>query len=170
MREALGVATSTHEKEVEMPPHMAEGSVRILINNSTVGQKAICLHLPSMFNDCLTRHPCWWNFVNRNSLSILTWKSGGTTAIRLGAAAPMKADKAASRCFTRLSLVYSGTQLGPGVNWSGGHSVRRLSKEDQQPMICYDLQLLSLPGCGSGSEPFRGVDVLLRGCSSSLQP
>ena len=36
-REAPGVAASTHEKEVEMPPHIAEGSVKVLINNSTVG-------------------------------------------------------------------------------------------------------------------------------------
>ena len=43
MREALGVATSTHKKEVKMPPHMAEGSVRVLINNSTVGTEG---HLP----------------------------------------------------------------------------------------------------------------------------
>ena len=44
MGEALGVATSTHEKEVKMPPHMAEGSVRVLINNSAVGTEG---HLPS---------------------------------------------------------------------------------------------------------------------------
>ena len=44
VREALGVATSTHEKEVEMPSHMAEGSVRVLVNNSAVGTEG---HLPS---------------------------------------------------------------------------------------------------------------------------
>ena len=43
MREALGVATSTHEKEVKVSPHMAEGNVRVLINNSTVGAEG---HLP----------------------------------------------------------------------------------------------------------------------------
>ena len=37
MRKALGVATSTHEKEVEMLPHMAEGSVGILIDDPTIG-------------------------------------------------------------------------------------------------------------------------------------
>ena len=37
MRKALGVATSTHKKEVEVLPHMAEGSVGILVNNPTVG-------------------------------------------------------------------------------------------------------------------------------------
>ena len=54
-------------------------------------------------------------------------KSGGTTAIRLGAPAPEKVDKAAGRCFARLSLVYSRTHLGPGVNLLGGHSARRPS-------------------------------------------
>ena len=36
MREALGVATSTNKKEVEVLPHMAEGGLRVLIDNSTV--------------------------------------------------------------------------------------------------------------------------------------
>ena len=44
MREAPGVAASTHEKEVKMPPHMAEGSVGVLINNSAVGTEG---QLPS---------------------------------------------------------------------------------------------------------------------------
>ena len=43
VREALGMATSTHEKEVQVPPHMAEGSVGVLINNPTVGTEG---HLP----------------------------------------------------------------------------------------------------------------------------
>ena len=34
---ALAVAASAHEKEVEVLPHMAEGSVGILVNNPTVG-------------------------------------------------------------------------------------------------------------------------------------
>ena len=36
MREVLGVATSTNKKEVEVFPHMAEGGLRVLIDNSTV--------------------------------------------------------------------------------------------------------------------------------------
>ena len=36
MREALGVATSTIKKEVEVFPHVAEGSLGVLIDNSTV--------------------------------------------------------------------------------------------------------------------------------------
>ena len=51
VREALGVATSTHEKEVKVPPHMAEGSVGVLINNSAVGTER---HLPS---PSLNGHP-----------------------------------------------------------------------------------------------------------------
>ena len=37
MRKALGVATSAHEKEVKMLPHMAEGSVGILIDDPAIG-------------------------------------------------------------------------------------------------------------------------------------
>ena len=36
VREAPGVAASAHEKEVEMPLHMAEGSVTVFVNNSAV--------------------------------------------------------------------------------------------------------------------------------------
>ena len=36
MREALRVATSTKKKEVEVLPHMAEGGLGVLIDNSTV--------------------------------------------------------------------------------------------------------------------------------------
>ena len=36
MREALGVATSTNKKEVKVLPHMAEGGLGVLIDNSTV--------------------------------------------------------------------------------------------------------------------------------------
>ena len=45
MREAPGMAASTHKKEVEMPLHMAEGSVGVLINNSAVGTEG---QLPSL--------------------------------------------------------------------------------------------------------------------------
>ena len=36
MRKALGVATSTNKREVEVPPHVAEGGLGVLIDNSTV--------------------------------------------------------------------------------------------------------------------------------------
>ena len=39
IEEALGVATSTNKKEVEVFPHMAESSVRVLIDSSTVWTK-----------------------------------------------------------------------------------------------------------------------------------
>ena len=39
IEEALGVATSRNKKEVEVFPHVAESSVRVLINNSTVWTK-----------------------------------------------------------------------------------------------------------------------------------
>ena len=36
MREALGITTSTNKEEVEVFPHMAKGSVGVLIDNPTV--------------------------------------------------------------------------------------------------------------------------------------
>ena len=45
VRKALGVATSAHEKEVKMPPHMAEGSVSILVNDPAIGTEG---QLPSL--------------------------------------------------------------------------------------------------------------------------
>ena len=36
MREALGVTTSTNKEEVEVFPHVAKGSLGVLIDNSTV--------------------------------------------------------------------------------------------------------------------------------------
>ena len=45
VREAPGVAGSAHEKEVKMPPHMAEGSVGVLVNNSAVWTEG---QLPSL--------------------------------------------------------------------------------------------------------------------------
>ena len=48
MRKALGVATSTHEKEVEVLPHMAEGSVSILVDDPAIGTEG---QLPSLALD-----------------------------------------------------------------------------------------------------------------------
>ena len=45
VRKAPSVAASTHEKKVEMPSHMAEGCVGVLVNNSTVGTEG---KLPSL--------------------------------------------------------------------------------------------------------------------------
>ena len=93
-----------------------------------------------------------------------TWKSRGTTAIKLGGPAFTKVDRAAGRCFSKLSLVYKGTQSVSAL------SKEALFPEDGQPMICYYLRWFQLSCCSLGYKPCRGVDVLFRGCSSSLQP
>ena len=36
MREALGITTSTNKEEVKVFPHVAKGSLGVLIDNSTV--------------------------------------------------------------------------------------------------------------------------------------
>ena len=101
-----------------MFPHVAEGALRVLIDNSTVWTEGQCLHLPLMLIDRLTRHSCQWKFVNRNSLSVPTWNSGGTMAVKLGGPALTEVDRAAGRCFSRPSGVYKGTQSTAAVNWS----------------------------------------------------
>ena len=69
---------------------------------------------------------------------------------------------------------FFGVQWDPA--WPRGKFVRRalseeaLLLENWQPMICYDLWWLSLPGHGLWSVPLGGVDVLLRWGSPSLQP
>ena len=50
-------------------------------------------------------------------------------AVKLGGPAFGKADRAMGRCFTKLSLVYKGTQSGSLANWSGGHSASRPSSQ-----------------------------------------
>ena len=85
MREALGVATSTNKKEVEVSPHMAESGLRVLIDNSAVWaeghlpvlatnanqlpplapmlvevcQQELCAHMEIwMYYSCKARRPC----------------------------------------------------------------------------------------------------------------
>ena len=91
------------------------------------GQKASCLHFPSMINDCLTRHSCRWKFDNRNSLSVPTWHSGDTTAVNWGAPVLTKVDRAMGRYLLKPSQVYRGTQSAVVVNWSREHSTKRHS-------------------------------------------
>ena len=116
MREALGVATSANKKEVEV-------WLRVVSEFSLItpqyGQKASCLHLQPMLIDCLTRYPCRWKFVNRNSLSVPRRNSGDTMAVKLGGPVLTKADRVAERCFSKPSRVYKGTQSTAAVNWSG---------------------------------------------------
>ena len=137
------------------------------------GQKAICLHFPSMLIDCLPRHPCWWKFVSRNSWSVPTQKSRGTMAIKLGGPAFTKVDRAAGRCFSKLSLVCKGTQSVSALNWSGGHSARRPSswrmgnqwsvitsggsdsQAAAQGMNCSEVLMSSLEGIVPASNPMR---------------
>ena len=90
-------------------------------------QKASCLHLPPMLIDCITRHPCRWKFVSRNSRSMPMCIIRGTTAVKLGGSVVTKVDKATGRCFCRISGVYKGTQSAAVVNWLGGHYARRPS-------------------------------------------
>ena len=73
------------------------------------------------------RHPCQWKFDNRNSLSVPTWHSGGTTAVNRGASVLAKEDRAMGRYLSKPSLVYRGTQSTVAVNWSREHSTRRPS-------------------------------------------
>ena len=75
------------------------------------------------------RHPCWWKFNNRNSLSVPTWHSGGTTAVNRGAPVLTKEDRAMGRYLSKPSQVYRGTQSAIAVNWSGEHSTRRPSSQ-----------------------------------------
>ena len=78
-------------------------------------------------NDCLTRHSCQWKFNERNSLSVPTWNSGGTKAVKLGAPWLVKEDSTVGRYFCKPLRVYKGTQSAGVVNWSRGHSTRRPS-------------------------------------------
>ena len=73
------------------------------------------------------RHSCRWKFDNRNSLSVPTWNSGGTTAVKLGVPWLVKEDRATRKYFCKPLQVYKGTQSAIAVNWSGGHSTRRPS-------------------------------------------
>ena len=93
------------------------------------GQKASCLCLPPMVNNCLMRHLCRWKFNNRNSLSVPTWHSRGTTAVNRGAPVLTKEDRAMERYLSKPSQVYRGTQSAVVVNWSGEHSTRRPSSQ-----------------------------------------
>ena len=71
------------------------------------------------------RHPCRWKFNNRNSLSVPTQHSGGTTAVNQGTPVLAKEDRAMERYLSKPSQVYRGTQSAVAVNWSREHSTRR---------------------------------------------
>ena len=107
-----------------MLPHMAEGRVGVLVDNSTVQTEGELPAPPLEVERCLMRHPCWWKLHSKNSLSVPTWTSGGATAIRLGTPWLGKADSAVGRYFWSPSRVYRGIQSAVGVNCSSGHSTR----------------------------------------------
>ena len=73
------------------------------------------------------RHLCRWKFDNRNSLSVPTQNSRGTTTVKLGMPWFIKKDSTTRRYFCKPSQVYKGTQSAIAVNWSRGHSIRRPS-------------------------------------------
>ena len=119
MREALEVATSTNKKEVEVLSHVAEGGLGVLIDNPTVWTEGQLPAPPTNANRLPHQSLMLWKFVKRNSLSVPTQNSGGTTAVKLGGPVFTKVDRAAGRCFSRPSGVYKGTQSATAVNWSG---------------------------------------------------
>ena len=128
IEEALGVATSTDKKRRSRCFLMWLRAVsKFSLITPQYGQKASCLCLPPIVNDCLKRHPCQWKFINRNSLSVPTRHSGGTTAVNRGGPVLTKEDRATGRYLSKPSQVYRGTQSAVAVNWSRGHSTRRPS-------------------------------------------
>ena len=127
IEEALQVTTSADKMEVKVLPQWLRAVLEFSLITPQYGQKASCLHLPPMVNDCLMRHPCQWKFDNRNSLSMPTWHSRGTTAVNRGTHVLAKEDRAMGRYLSKPSRVYRGTQSAVAVNWSREHSTRRPS-------------------------------------------
>ena len=84
-----------------MLPHVAKSSVGVLIDNSAVWTKGQ-LPVPST-KVKLMRHLCRWKFNNRNSLSVPTRHSGGTTAVNWGTPVLTKEDRAVGRYLCKLS-------------------------------------------------------------------
>ena len=118
MREALGVATSTNKKEVKVLPHMAEGSLRVLIDNSTIWAEG---QLPALCTNAnrLPHQTLMLVEVCQEELPIRAHMAGGTTAVKLGDPMVTRVDRATRRCLHRLSGVYKGTQSTAAVNLSG---------------------------------------------------
>ena len=170
VREALGMAASTHKKEVKMPLHMAEGSVGVLVNNSTVGTEG---HLPSpALNVQRLPHQAPMSVeVHQQELPVHTsLEIRRHYSHQAGCSCTQEGRQSRQQV---LHEAFLGVQQDPARPW--GKLVRRALREEAlllenwQPMICYDLWLLSLSDCGSWSEPLGGVDVLLRWGSPSLQ-
>ena len=101
--ETLRVATSTDELEAKVLPHVAKSHVGVLINNSAVGTEGELPAPPSNVKQLPHKAPCQWKFDNRNSLSVPTRNSGGTTAVKLGAPWLVKEDSTTGRYFWKPS-------------------------------------------------------------------
>ena len=163
VRKAPGVAASTHEKEVKMPLHMAEGSVGVLVNNSTVGTEGQ-LPLLALNVQQLPRQAPMLVEARQQELPVCTdLELRRHYSHQAGHSCTQEGRQC---CQQVLHEAFFGVQQDPAG--PQGKFVRRVLREEalllenRQPMICYDLWWLSLPGCGSWSEPLGGVDVLLR--------
>ena len=103
IEEASGETTSTDKLEVEMLPHMAEGRVRVLVDNSTVWTEGKLPVPPFEVERLPHEASVVVEATSKNSLSVPTQNSGGTMAIRLSTPWFGKADSAAERYFWRPS-------------------------------------------------------------------
>ena len=72
IEKAFGKATSTDKLEVEVLPHMADGRVGVLVDDSAIRAKSELPVPPLNVERCLSRHMCQWKLDSRNSLSELT--------------------------------------------------------------------------------------------------
>ena len=72
IEEASGETTSTDKLEVEMLPHMAEGCVGVLVDDSTVWTEGKLPVLSLKVQRLPPRHPCWWKLHSKNSLLVST--------------------------------------------------------------------------------------------------
>ena len=69
IEKASGKATSTDKLEVEMLPHMAEGRVGVLVDDSAIWTKGKLPALPLNVERLPHEAPCQWKLDSRNSLS-----------------------------------------------------------------------------------------------------
>ena len=119
MREALGVATSTNKKKVQVLPHMAEASLGVLIDNPTVwteGQlPAPCTNANQLPHQALMPVDVCQEELPVQAHADL-WRHHGCQARW---PCVHKGDRAAGRCLRRPSGVNKGTQSTAAVNLSG---------------------------------------------------
>ena len=113
---ALDMTSSTYEEQVQVLTDMTEGSVGVSVDDPTIGTKCQLPSLPPHSEGLPHQTGMPVEVVSKNSLSRFPVCCGGTTADRLGGAAPEKADKAAGRYFVRPSAVYKGTHPAFIVN------------------------------------------------------